>query len=463
MTPPTTIKENKMGTMPVNKLLIQVALPIIISMTIQGLYNVIDSIFVARINENALNAVSLAFPVQNIMISVSVGLSVGMNSILSRSLGEGNRQKATDTALNTLFLTGVLSLGCFLFAVFGVNSFFASQTTIPEILHYGQDYLMICCSMAFSLFFTITLERTLQATGQTTYTMISQGAGAITNIILDPILIFGLCGFPRLEVRGAAIATVIGQTVSLLLNIYFNLKRNPDLSFNFKGFRLNWALNKEIAAIAIPSMAMGASASILVYYLNQLLLGISTTATAVLGVYFKLQSFVYMPIFGLTNGMIPILAYNFGAKEYTRFMDTLKLSLFYAMAMMLTGMFLFQTYPESLFRLFQDDNGSPELLAMGAQAIKIISYAFPVAAVCIVGSSVFQALGHGSYSLISTTIRQIIVQLPMAYLLAEHFSALGVWYSFILAESVAVLCIIGFFIYLYKGEIEPMKPSLTKD
>ncbi len=451
-----TVVPNKMGTMPVQKLLINIALPIIISMTIQGLYNVIDSIFVAKINENALNAVSLAFPIQNIMISVAVGLSVGMNAVLSRSLGEKDQKKATDTAMNGLFLTCLTSLCFLVFAFVGVKPFFRSQTDIPALLHYGEEYLFLCSLFSFSLFFSITLERTLQATGQTFYTMLSQGIGAVVNIVLDPIFIFGYFGFPAMEVRGAAIATIIGQTVGLLLNIYFNWKHNPDLRFRFRGFRPNPKLCGEIGAIAVPSMAMGTVSSLLVYVLNQILLGISYTATAVLGVYYKLQSFIYMPVFGLTNGMIPILAYNYGAREYKRFMGTLGYSLFYTSAIMLLGTLSFQLFPQALISLFMEDGSSAEMLEIGSKAIGIISYAFPVAGLCIVGSATFQALGKGQYSLIATTLRQIVIQIPCAFFLSQQFGTIGVWYSFLIAECSAVILVGLLFRSLYQKEILPM-------
>ncbi len=453
---------NPMATMPVNKLLIKVALPIIISMTIQGLYNVIDSIFVAKINEDALNAVSLAYPVQNIMIAVAVGLSVGMNAILSRSLGQGKPQKATDTAMNGLFLTTITSLCCFIFAFVGVKPFFASQTDIPEILAYGEEYLLICCSAGFSLCFTITLERTLQATGNSKYTMISQGVGAITNIILDPIFIFGWFGLPALEVRGAALATVIGQFTGLALNIYFNWKCNPQLDFVFRGFRPNFTICKEIGAIAIPSIAMGSAASVLVYYLNLILLSITTTGTVVLGVYYKLQSFVFMPVYGLTNGMIPLLAFQYGGRYYQRFMDGLKYGCIYGLGIMVTGMILFQLFPTPLFQLFMEEGSNDEMLAMGVQAIKIISYSFPAAALNLLGSCVFQALGKGHFSLLATIIRQVVIQLPVAFLLSQTFSVTGVWYSFLLAEGLAVFSIAWLFSKTYQKEILPLKEGNTQ-
>lgn len=454
----TTAPEgNMMATLPIPKLILHVALPIIISMTIQGLYNVVDSIFVAKINEDALNAVSLAFPVQNVMIAVAVGLAVGMNAILSRSLGQGNQKKATDVAMNGLFLTCITSLCCFLFAFFGVKPFFASQTDIPAILAYGEEYLLICCSAGFSLFFTITLERTLQATGRSKYTMISQGVGAVVNIILDPIFIFGWFGLPAMEVKGAALATVLGQFIGLALNIYFNWTCNPDLTFRFRGFRPDPSIQKEIAVIAIPSIAMGSTASVLLYYLNQILLAMAPSATAVLGVYFKLQSFVFMPVYGLNNGLIPILAFQYGAKNYQRFLQAVKCGFMAGMGIMLAGMCLFQLFPQALFQLFLEENSGEEMKQMGEQAIKIISYSFPVAAINLLGTGLFQSLGKGNLSLIATIIRQLLIQLPCAYFLAQHFHVTGVWYSFLLAETLAVFCISVLLQRLYVSELLPLK------
>lgn len=447
--------ENKMGTMEVNKLVIQVALPIIVSMTIQGLYNVVDSIFVAKINEDALNAVSLAFPVQNTMIAVAVGLSVGMNAVLSRSLGQKKQDKVTDTAMNGLFLTAIASVLSLLFGVFAVKSFYASQTDIASILAYGEEYLLLCCVFGFPLFFSITLERTLQATGRTMCTMTSQAVGALTNIILDPIFIFGYFGFPRMEVKGAAYATVIGYFISFFLNIYFNWKHNPDLQFKFRGFRPQWSIIKEIFAVAIPSMAMGSAGSVLVYYLNQILLDITATATAVLGVYYKLQSFVYMPVYGLTNGMIPILGYNYGARNYQRFIKALFYGLVYGIGIMTLGMIVFQLFPDPLFRLFAEEGG--EMESMGVSALKIISFAYPIAAVSVVLSCLFQALGHGITSLMVCVIRYLLVQLPCAYILSLQYSVTGVWYSFIVAEIAALLYSMFCFYKSYQKDILPMQ------
>lgn len=446
--------QSQMATVPIPSLLRKVALPIMISMTIQALYNVIDSIFVSRISEHALNAVSLAFPIQNIIIAVAVGISVGMNAILSRSLGEKNQEKANSSALHGLFLTTIASVLLFFYGIFFSKTFYSAQTSVPEIIAYGEEYLTIICIWSFSIFYAITLERCLQATGRTIYTMIAQGSGAIINIILDPIFIFGWFGFPAMEVRGAAIATVIGQLVCLGLNIYFNGKKNKELNFAPKQFSFSLPLCKEILAIAIPSMAMGSINSLLVYGLNQILMTFTATATAVLGVYYKLQSFIFMPVYGLTNGMIPILAFNYGATQQKRFMETLKLGLLWGVGIMVVGTLSFQVYPEFLIGLFLEDNIDSEMLAIGIPAVKIISFSFPVAGICIVISATFQALGHGMLSLWSTILRQLVIQLPCAYALATMWGLKATWYSFILAETSAVLFMSLFFFSIYRKKLK---------
>lgn len=450
-------EESPMGFVPIPKLLFKIAMPIIISMTIQALYNVIDSIFVAKISENALNAVSLAFPVQNALIAVAVGISVGMNAVLSRSLGEGNVEKANASALHTLFMAGIASLIFLFYGIFFSKSYFSGQTDVSEILAYGETYLLVISCWAFTVIYAITLERALQATGKTIYTMIAQCAGAIINIILDPIFIFGMFGFPRLEVLGAAYATVIGQTVCLSLNIYFNLKFNKELNFSTKNFVFSPKLVKEILSIAVPSMAMGMVTSFMVYGLNQIVMTFTVTATAVLGVYFKLQSFIFMPVYGLTNGMIPILAFNFGAKKLDRFMETLKLGLMTGTCIMIAGMFLFRFFPIPLMNLFTTEGANEEMLIIGEKALKIISVSFPCAGICVVLSAVFQSLGHGMLSLLAITLRQLVIQLPAAFVLSSTFGLTGTWYSFLLAETVSG-CVMGFMLWkIHKNELVPFE------
>lgn len=430
------IRENKMGTMKIDKLLLSISVPIMISMLIQALYNIIDSMFVAQINENALTAVSLAFPIQALMISVGVGTGVGVNAYLSRSLGEGDREKVNRVANNGVFLA---FMSFIVFAIIGLlysKRFFQSQTTDVEILSYGTTYLLICTTCSFGIFGQFVFERLLQATGKSIYTMITQSTGAIVNIILDPIFIFGLFGFPKMGVAGAAIATIFGQTVAMSLAIYFNIKKNKEIKIELIGFRPDLETIKNIYKIGIPSIIMQSIGSITVFALNKILMTFTPTATAVFGVYFKLQSFVLMPVFGLNNGMIPIIAYNYGAKHKERILKTIKLSIIYAMSIMIVGLVIFQTIPEELLLLF---NASEDMIKIGVEALKIISLSFLFAGVSIVLSSVFQALGNGMLSLILAIVRQLVIIVPVAYILSKLLGLNAVWLSFPIAEVIAVI------------------------
>ena len=434
--------EHKMGAMPIPKLLITMSLPMIISMLVQALYNIVDSIFVARIDEAALTAVSMAFPIQNLMIAVCSGTCVGVNALLSRSLGEQKPKDAQSAATNGLFLAVLGAIAFALFGIFGTRAFFASQTNDPLIIEYGVQYLQICTIFSFGLFLEITLERILQSTGRTIYNMYSQGIGAITNIILDPIMIFGLFGFPALGIRGAAIATVLGQIFAMFLSLLFNLKFNSDISIKMKGFRPHGQTIRIIYAVGIPSIIMISISSAMTYGLNLILGALDTVAVTILGVYFKLQSFVFMPVFGLNNGMIPIIAYNYGAKNKKRIIDTIKLSIIIAIGIMLAGLVLFQTFSVQLLQLF---NASDNMLKEGVPALRQISLSFIFAGYCIIVSSVFQALGNGVYSLIVSIARQLLCILPAAYFLANTFGLHAAWYAFPLAEIVSLtLCTILF-------------------
>jgi len=434
--------EHKMGAMPIPKLLITMSLPMIISMLVQALYNIVDSIFVARIDEAALTAVSMAFPIQNLMIAVCSGTCVGVNALLSRSLGEQKPKDAQSAATNGLFLAVLGAIAFALFGIFGTRAFFASQTNDPLIIEYGVQYLQICTIFSFGLFLEITLERILQSTGRTIYNMYSQGIGAITNIILDPIMIFGLFGFPALGIRGAAIATVLGQIFAMFLSLLFNLKFNSDISIKMKGFRPHGQTIRIIYAVGIPSIIMISISSAMTYGLNLILGALDTVAVTILGVYFKLQSFVFMPVFGLNNGMIPIIAYNYGAKNKKRIIDTIKLSIIIAIGIMLAGLVLFQTFSVQLLQLF---NASDNMLKEGVPALRQISLSFIFAGYCIIVSSVFQALGNGVYSLIVSIARQLLCILPAAYFLANTFGLHAAWYAFPLAEVVSLtLCTILF-------------------
>ena len=386
-----------MGVMPVNKLLITMALPMIISMLVQAMYNIVDSIFVSRICEDALTAVSLAFPMQNLMIAVASGTGVGMNALLSRSLGEKNQEGANAAAKHGIFLALCSYLVFLLFGLIACGFFFRTQTDSTVIIRYGETYLSICCICSIGIFMQMNFERILQATGRTFYSMITQTVGAVINIILDPILIFGMFGMPEMGIAGAAVATVFGQIVASLLAIFFNIRFNTDVSLNFRGFRPQGRIIRQIYSVGIPSILMMSISSVMVYGMNRILLAFTSTATAVFGVYFKLQSFIFMPIFGMNNGMVPIVAYNYGAAKPDRILKTIKLAMTYAEAFMLIGLAAFQLIPDVLLSMF---NASTDMLAIGEPALRTISWSFLVAGICIICSSTFQALGNGMYSLL---------------------------------------------------------------
>ena len=427
-------EENKMGTMPVNKLLISMSLPMIISMLVQAMYNVVDSVFVAQISENALTAVSLAFPLQNLMIAFAGGTAVGVNALLSRSLGEKNQDHVNHTATNSVFIFLMTAL---IFMVGGLtlsHFFFTVQTSNAEIVTAGTQYSMIVVGCSIGLFSQFLFERLLQATGRTIHTMITQGLGAIINIILDPIFIFGLFGMPKMGVAGAAIATVTGQIIACLLAIVLNLKYNHDIQFQWKSFKPNIQIIKQIYSVGIPSIIMQSIGSVMTFGMNTILIGFSTTATAVFGVYFKLQSFVFMPVFGLNNGMIPIIAYNLGARQSKRMFDTIKLAMIYATGMMLIGVILFESIPQILLGFF---NASKAMIQIGTPALRIIAIHFLSAGYSIVCSALFQAVGKGTYSLLTSLIRQLFVLLPCAYLLSLTGNIHLIWLCFPLAEIVS--------------------------
>lgn len=439
--------------MPVNKLLISMSLPMMISMLVQALYNVVDSAFVARINENALTAVSLAFPIQNFMIAVASGTCVGVNALLSKSLGEKNQERADSTANNAIFL-GFLNYVVFaLFGIFGAELFFRSQTDVPEIVEYGKQYLNVCCIVSFGMFAQFTFERLLQATGKTFYTMITQGIGAIINIILDPIFIFGYFGVPKMEVTGAAVATVIGQICAGLLALFFNLKVNHEIHISMKHFRPDGNTIKKIYDVGVPSIIMLSIASVMSFAMNKILLKFSTTAAAVFGVYFKLQSFIFMPVFGLNNGMVPIISYNYGARKPDRIMKTLKLSITYAVIIMAIGIAVFQVFPEQLLSVF---NASEDMIKLGVPALRIISISFIFAGFCIVSGSAFQALGKGFLSLSNSVIRQLVILVPVAYLLSLSGNVHIVWWAFPIAEISSVTFTSIFLVHVYKKIIKPL-------
>ena len=445
----TQIQENKMGVLPVNRLLISMSVPIMISMLVQALYNVVDSIFVAKLSENALNAVSLAFPVQNLMIAVATGTGVGINALLSKSLGEKNFKRANLAAANGVFLAACSYIAFALLGVFFSRTFFAVQTDVAEIVEGGTQYVAICTICSFGMFFQITYERLLQSTGKTIYTMFTQGLGAIINIIFDPIFIFVL----DMGVAGAAVATVMGQIVAAILAIYLNSRENHEISMRFRGFRPSGKIIGVIYAVGVPSIIMAAISSVMTFGMNQILIGFTTTATAVLGVYFKLQSFIFMPVFGLNNGLVPIIAYNFGARKPDRMLRAVKLGVLYATAIMAIGFAIFQVGSSVLLGFFE---ASDYMLEIGVPALRIISISFLLAGFCIISSSTFQALGHGVLSLIVSLVRQLVVLLPVAWLLSLSGELSTVWWAIPFAELFSLTLCIFFHRYVYRREVRPM-------
>ncbi len=446
-------KENKMGYMPIPKLLFTMSIPMVISMLVQALYNVVDSAFVAKLNENALTAVSMAFPVQNLMIAVSVGTGVGINALLSRSLGEKQFEQANLAARNGLFL-GIASY--LVFAVLGLigsRQFYLVQTDDPQLVLYGSQYVFVVTVFSFGLFLAVISERLLQSTGLTIYNMYTQGVGAVINIILDPILIFGLFGFPRLEVVGAAVATVVGQICGMLLGVFFNARKNKEININMKNFRPDRRTIKRIYQVGIPSIIMQSIGSVMVFGINKILMMFTSTAVSVFGVYFKLQSFIFMPVFGLNNGMVPIIAYNYGARNKKRIMQTAWLSIAAAVAIMLAGLGIFHVFTAQLLGIFE---ASEAMLEIGVPALRIISLSFVFAGFGIVVGSVFQALGNGVYSLSVSVARQLVVILPVAYVFARLMGLSAVWWAFPISEIVAVSMSGLLFRKIYRNKIQPL-------
>ena len=445
--------ENKMGTMPVMQLILNMSLPMMFSMLVMALYNIVDSIFVAKINEDALTAVSLAFPVQNLMISFAVGTGVGVNALLSKRLGQGNQQDVNKTAMNAVFLALCNYAVFFLAGLPLIRPYLASQGVSDGIITYGEDYLIIVLGMSFALFFGITFDRLLQSTGRTLYTMYSQLSGAIFNVIFDPLLIFGIGPFPKMGIRGAALATVLGQILGLGVSVFCNLKKNHDIQFRLRNILPEPRIIAEIYKVGVPSILLSSITSITTYFLNIILSAFSSSAIAVYGVYFKLNSFIFMPVFGLNNGIVPIIAYNYGARNRKRITATIRNGLFLAMGIMLFGMALFELFPAQLLGLF---DASPAMLAIGVPAIRIIACSFLGAALGITFSSVFQAFGSAVYSMIATFVRQILALLPAAYLLSLSGNVNAIWWSYLIAEVVSIIACIFFMHRIYKKKIEPL-------
>ena len=429
-------EENKMGVMPVKKLIVSMSLPMMVSMLVQALYNIVDSVFVSRISEDALTAVTLAFPMQMLMFSVASGTAVGINALLSRSLGEKNFDKADDAA-NTGILLEIFSF--LVFVIVGltvVKPFICSQTANENIQNSGTTYTTICCCISIGVFMQMTFERLLQSTGRTFLSMISQITAAVINMILDPILIFGLFGFPRMEMAGAAIATVIGQVVASCLGIFMNIKFNKDIRLSLKKIlKPKSDIVKAIYGVGVPSILMISIGSIMTYGMNKILGKFSDTATAVFGSYYKLQSFFFMPVFGLNNGLIPVLAYNLGAARKDRIDEALKFALKLAVCIMLVGTIVFELIPGTLLKVF---DASDNMLEIGIPALRIIAVHFPIAACCIVLGSEFQAFSQSIYSLIVSLCRQLVVLIPVAWLLSLTGNVNNIWWCFLVAEIVSI-------------------------
>ena len=450
----TAARENIMGTMDINPLLVKLSVPMMVSMLVQALYNVVDSVFVSHVSESALTAVSLAFSLQNVMIAVGVGTGVGVNALLSKSLGEKNQERANKTAENGIFLAFCSFAVFFLIGLTCMRPYFYAQTSDAEIAEQGIRYLRVCSLFSLGLFLQTMSEKLLAATGRTHLSMISQLIGAVINIILDPIFIFGYCGEALSGTTGAAVATVIGQFCGAGSAIFFNLKKNPDIQIGFRGFRPSAEAIRRIYVVGLPSIAMQCVGSVMTFFMNQILMGFSATAVAVFGVYFKLQSFVFMPIFGLNNGMVPIISYNYGARDPARVKKTIRLSICYAEAIMLFGFCIFQFAPNKVLSIFA---ASDAMLAIGIPALRIICFHFLLAGISVVLSSVFQALGNGVFSLIVSVLRQLVVLIPMAWLLSKTGNVNMVWWSFLIAEVVSVLLSLGFMKRIDKTIIEPME------
>ncbi len=448
-----------MGTEPIQPLLIKTSIPMVISMMVQALYNIIDSLFVARIEEDALTAVSLAFSMQNLMIAIAIGTGVGFSALVSKSLGERNFEMANYAANNAIPLYAITYLFFLVAGLTLVEPFFELQHASAKITQYGNDYMKLVLICSFGMLMQICLERMLLATGKTFYSMITQATGAIINCIMDPILIFGLLGAPRLEVKGAAIATVFGQIVAAGLALYFNLKVNKELTLAFRYMKLRAEVVRRIYAVGLPSIIMASIGSFMVFGLNRILMAFTSTAAAVFGAYFKLQSFIFMPIFGIN-----IVAYNYGARNKARVLETVKYAAMYAIGIMLIGLILFETIPGPLLKFY---DASPEMLAIGIPALRIIATHFLIAGAAIMMSSSFQALGNGVYSMIVSILRQMVALLPAAYLLSLTGNLNMVWWAFPIAEVVSFLTCCFFMRKIVREKLNfedgPIAPELPAE
>lgn len=457
----TELTQNKMGTMPIRKLLVSMSLPMMASMLVQALYNIVDSIFVSRVSEAALTAVSISFPIQNLMIAIGVGIGVGVNALLSKSLGEGDPKRAKRIALHGILIELMICICFVLVGFFAMDVFFRGQTEDEEIIALGKEYLSICCIFSVGLFAQLIFERLLQATGRTMLSMISQCIGAVINIIFDPIFIFGVdfLGIPAMGVAGAAIATVLGQIIGGISAVYLNVRHNRELDFSLRGFRLDKKICGSILYIGIPSAIMGSIGSFMTYGMNKILFSfheVGSTAAAVFGIYFKLQSFVFMPVLGLNNGMVPIISFNYGAKRPDRILQTIRMSVICAVSIMIVGTLVVQLIPGQLLLLF---DAKEQMLQIGIPALRIISIHFVIAGFTIVCSSVFQALGNSIFSMIMSITRQLAVLLPVAYILAHTIGLNAIWYAFPIAELFCLVIAVIMLRHTFRKSIRPLQQA----
>lgn len=433
------IKENKMGSMNIKRLILTMSAPIVVSMMVQSLYNVVDSIFVAQISEEAITAVSMAFPFQQLMMSVGIGTAIGVNSLLARNLGAKQFSQVNKIANNGLLLAFLSFIAFFMMGLLLSDKLITIQTDNQEIISHGPVYLRICLMGSLGIFTHLMFERLLQATGKTMYTMIAQISGALMNIILDPIMIFGWFGMPAMGLAGAALATVISQYIGALVVAFLCIRKEKDIDIGFRYMKPDFKIIRDIYAVGIPSIIMISISSVTIFSMNQILAKFSITAVALLGIYFKLQSFIFMPVFGLNNGIIPIVGYNYGAGNKERMRETIFLGMRYAVTIMLIGTLIMMVFPDKLLGMF---NASDQMMDIGRVAFRIICISFPFAAISIISIGVFQAIGKGTLSMIISIIRQLVVLVPLAYLFSLTGNLSMVWWSVIIAELVAVsICV----------------------
>ena len=451
------LSQNKMGTARMFPLILSMAVPAMFSMLVQALYNIVDSYFVSQVSEKGLAAISLAFPIQNLLIAFGVGTAVGVTSLISRRLGQGRQDEADSAATHGILLSLCTYVLFALYGAFFTTPFFRMFESDPEIVQMGDTYISICCIFSFGLFVEISLEKILQATGNMIWPMIFQLVGAVSNIILDPILIFGMFGMPAMGVAGAAIATVGGQIIAMIFSIVVVVLREHAVRITFRGFRPHWRTVRDIYTVGLPAIVMQSIGTVMTMALNGILSAFSTAAYTVFGLYFKLQSFVFMPVFGLTQGLMPIMGYNYGARNKKRLLSALKQGCVIALIIMTLGLLVFLLFPAQLLGIF---NASRELLEIGVPALRIIASCFLFAALGIVSSTLFQAVGRGVYSLIVSLMRQLVVLVPAAWVLARITGEVNaVWWAFPIAEVFSLIASIFLFLRLYRKEIRVLETA----